>query len=193
MVEPSPAYHGLSYAASFGPATFIMRARIEMLRDVGPCLSPHSAQQLIIGLETLALRAERHAQNAAQLAAYFQAHPEYVGWILWPGSDKHPSHDMAKKYLKRGFGGMLSIGVKGGAEKGSRIVDNLKLVSNVANVGDAKSLAIHPGSTTHEQLSPEEKKTSGVTDDLIRISVGIEHIDDIIADFAQAFQAVYGQ
>ncbi|GFP51859.1 sulfhydrylase FUB7 [Trichoderma asperellum] len=193
MVEPSPAYHGLSYAASFGPATFIMRARIEMLRDVGSCLSPYAAHQLLIGLETLALRAERHAQNAAQLAAYFQAHPEYVSWILWPGSDKHPSHNTAKKYLNRGFGGMLSVGVKGGADQGSRIVDNLKLVSNVANVGDAKSLAIHPWSTTHEQLSAEEKKTSGVAEDLIRISVGIEHIDDIIADFTQAFQEVYGQ
>jgi O-acetylhomoserine/O-acetylserine sulfhydrylase len=193
MVEPSPAYHGLRYWASFGPATFIMRARIELLRDVGSCLSPFAAQQLIIGLETLALRAERHAENTAKLAAYFQAHPEYVSWTLWPGSDKHPSHIVAKKYLKRGFGGMLSIGVKGGSEQGSTIVDKLKLVSNVANVGDAKSLAIHPWSTTHEQLSAEEKKDSGVTDDMIRISVGIEHIDDIIADFMQAFQEVYGQ
>ncbi|TWU77395.1 putative PKS/NRPS-like protein biosynthetic cluster [Metarhizium rileyi] len=193
MVEPSPAYHGLRYWASFGPATFIMRTRIEMLRDVGPCLSPFAAQQLLIGIETLSLRAERHAENTARLAAYFQADTEHVSWIIWPGLDTHPSHEAAKKYLKHGFGGMLSIGVKGGFEQGGRVVDSLKLVSNVANVGDAKSLAIHPWSTTHEQLSAEEKKASGVTEDMIRISVGIEHIDDIIADFKQAFQEVYGQ
>ncbi|OAA36877.1 O-acetylhomoserine/O-acetylserine sulfhydrylase [Metarhizium rileyi] len=193
MVEPSPAYHGLRYWASFGPATFIMRTRIEMLRDVGPCLSPFAAQQLLIGIETLSLRAERHAENTARLAAYFQADTEHVSWIIWPGLDTHPSHEAAKKYLKHGFGGMLSIGVKGGFEQGGRVVDSLKLVSNVANVGDAKSLAIHPWSTTHEQLSAEEKKASGVTEDMIRISVGIEHIDDIIADFEQAFQEVYGQ
>lgn len=192
MVEPSPAYHGLRYWPTFGPVSFIMRARVEMLRDVGPCLSPFAAQQLLIGIETLALRAERHAQNTAQLADYFAAHPEYVSWTLWPGSEQHPSHAAAKKYLKRGFGSMLSIGVKGGAEAGSKVVDSLQLVSNLANVGDAKSLAIHPWSTTHEQLSAEEKAASGVTEDMIRISVGIEHINDIIADFEQAFQKVYG-
>ncbi|KAJ5287131.1 O-acetylhomoserine (thiol)-lyase [Penicillium angulare] len=193
FVEPSPAYHGLRYWPTFGPASFIMRARVEMLRDVGPCLSPFAAQQLIIGVETLGLRAERHAENTAKLAAYFAASPQHVSWTLWPGSEKHPSHAAAKKYLKRGFGGMLSIGVKGGAEAGSKVVDTLQLVSNLANVGDVKSLAIHPWSTTHEQLSAEEKTASGVTEDMIRISVGIEHIDDIIADFEQAFKKVYEQ
>lgn len=188
--EPSPSYHGLKYVETFGPVAYILRLRVEMLRDFGPCLSPFAAQQLLIGLETLSLRAERHAQNAAKLAEYFESNPN-INWVLWPGSKSHPCHAQATKYFKRGFGGMISIGVKGDASAGSAVVDGLKLVSNLANVGDAKSLAIHPWSTTHEQLTVDEKKASGVTEDMIRISVGIENVDDIIADFEQSFKQTY--
>ncbi|EGS23195.1 O-acetylhomoserine (thiol)-lyase-like protein [Thermochaetoides thermophila DSM 1495] len=188
MVEPSEGYHGLKFWETFGPITYAIRVRVELLRDLGACLNPFGAQQLLLGLETLSLRAERHAQNALALAHWLQQSP-YVAWVSYPGLESHPSHATAKKYLKRGFGGVLSIGVKGGGAAGSRVVDGLKLVSNLANVGDAKTLAIHPWTTTHEQLTDEEKISSGVTEDLIRISVGLEHIDDIIADFEQSFKA----
>ncbi|KAI0549553.1 Cys/Met metabolism PLP-dependent enzyme-domain-containing protein [Xylaria curta] len=182
MVEPSEGYHGLKFWETFGPITFIIRARVEILRDLGACLNPFAAQQLLIGIETLSLRAERHAQNALALAKYLQSSP-YVSWVSYPGLENHGHHEIAKKYLKRGFGGVLSFGVKGGGAAGSQIVDGFKLISNLANVGDSKTLAIHPWTTTHEQLSDEERVSSGVTEDLIRISVGTEHIDDIIADF----------
>ncbi|KAI9738562.1 MAG: Homocysteine synthase [Cirrosporium novae-zelandiae] len=186
--EPSPGYHGLKFWETFGPATFAMNLRVEILRDSGPAMNPFAAQQLILGLETLSLRGERHGQNAMALAKWLKANP-HVAWVSYPGLEDHPSHEMAKKYMPRGFGGVLSVGVKGDASAGSQVVDNLKLVSNLANVGDSKTLAIHPWSTTHEQLSDKEKISSGVTEDLIRISVGTEHIDDIIADFEQAFAA----
>ncbi|KAI0194664.1 Cys/Met metabolism PLP-dependent enzyme-domain-containing protein [Xylaria flabelliformis] len=182
MVEPSEGYHGLKFWETFGPITFIIRARVEILRDLGACLNPFAAQQLLLGIETLSLRAERHAQNALALAKYLQSSP-YVSWVSYPGLENHGHHEIAKKYLKRGFGGVLSFGVKGGGAAGSQIVDGFKLISNLANVGDSKTLAIHPWTTTHEQLSDEERISSGVTEDLIRISVGTEHIDDIIADF----------
>ena len=159
--------------------------RVEILRDLGSCLNPFGAFQLIQGLETLHLRCERHASNTLALAHWLVAHPK-VSWVSYPGLESHPSHELAKKYCTRGFGGVLSFGVVGGETNGTFVVDNLKLVSNLANVGDAKTLAIHPSSTTHEQLTDEEKVTSGVTADLIRVSVGIEHIDDIIEDFAQS-------
>ncbi|XXG97128.1 hypothetical protein Hte_003423 [Hypoxylon texense] len=187
MVQPSDGYHGLKFYETFGRATFMVRVRVEILRDLGPCLNAFAAQQLILGTETLSLRAERHAQNALALAKYLESSP-YVSWVSYPGLASHPSHELAKKYLKRGFGGVLSFGVKGGGAAGSQIVDGFKLISNLANVGDAKSLAIHPWTTTHEQLSEEERVKSGVTEDLIRISVGTEHIDDIIADFEQSFK-----
>ncbi|KAI1745574.1 Cys/Met metabolism PLP-dependent enzyme-domain-containing protein [Xylaria scruposa] len=187
MVEPSEGYHGLKFWETFGPITFIIRARVEILRDLGACLNPFAAQQLLIGIETLSLRAERHAQNALALAKYLQSSP-YVSWVSYPGLENHGHHEIAKKYLKRGFGGVLSFGVKGGGAAGSQIVDGFKLISNLANVGDSKTLAIHPWTTTHEQLSDEERISSGVTEDLIRISVGTEHIDDIIADFEQSFK-----
>ena len=189
MVEPSEGYHGLKFWDTFGPITFAIRARVEVLRDLGACLNPFGAQQLLIGLETLSLRAERHAQNALALARHLEKSP-YVSWVSYPGLESHQSHATAKKYLKRGFGGVLSFGVKGGGAAGSQIVDGFKLISNLANVGDSKTLAIHPWTTTHEQLSDEEKISSGVSEDLIRISVGTEHIDDIIADFEQSFKAV---
>lgn len=192
MVDPSPSYHGFKYWDAFGPATFITRVRIEMMRDIGAYLNPFAAHQLLLGVETLGLRAERHAQNTEKLAKYLQASP-HVNWVLWPGSESHPSHEQAKKYFQRGYGSMLSVGVKGGAEAGVKVVDGLKLVSNLANVGDAKSLAIHPWTTTHEQLSEDDRLASGVTEDMIRVSVGIEHIDDIIADFEQSFKEAYSQ
>ncbi|KAK3217130.1 hypothetical protein GRF29_1g2011971 [Pseudopithomyces chartarum] len=184
--DPSEGYHGLKFYDTFGPITFIIRARVEILRDYGAALNPFAAQQLLIGIETLSLRAERHAYNALKLARWLESNPN-VSWVSYPGLENHPSHETAKKYLKRGFGGVLSFGVKGGGTAGSQVVDNFKLISNLANVGDSKTLAIHPWTTTHEQLSDEEKESSGVTEDLIRISVGTEHIDDIIADFEQSF------
>jgi len=186
MVEPSDGYHGLKFWETFGPITFAIRVRVEILRDLGPALNPFGAHELLLGLETLSLRAERHGQNALALARWLEQN-ENVAWVSYPGLESHVSHALATKYLKRGFGGVLAFGVKGDAEAGSKVVDNFKLISNLANVGDSKSLAIHPWTTTHEQLSDEEKINSGVTQDLIRISVGTEHIDDIIADFEQAF------
>lgn len=185
--DPAEGYHGLKFWDTFGPITFAIRVRVEILRDLGACLNPFGAQQLILGIETLSLRAERHAENALKLAKYLES-SKHVAWVSYPGLENHPSHETAKKYLKRGFGGVLSFGIKGGGAAGSQVVDNLKLVSNLANVGDSKTLAIHPWNTTHEQLSEEERVSSGVTEDLIRISVGTEHIDDIIADFEQSFQ-----
>ncbi|KAK4222415.1 Cys/Met metabolism PLP-dependent enzyme-domain-containing protein [Podospora fimiseda] len=188
FVEPSEGYHGLKFWETFGAISFAIRVRVEILRDLGACLNPFGAQQLLIGIETLSLRAERHASNALTLARYLEASP-YVSWVSYPGLESHPTHDKAKKYLTRGFGGVLSFGVKGGGAAGSKIVDGFKLVSNLANVGDSKTLAIHPWSTTHEQLTDEEKIASGVSEDLIRISVGTEHIEDIVADFEQSFKA----
>ncbi|TKA80803.1 hypothetical protein B0A55_01607 [Friedmanniomyces simplex] len=188
MSEPSEGYHGLKFWDTFGAMTFIIRLRVEILRDLGAALNPFAAQQLILGTETLSLRCERHALNAQKLAEWLEKN-ENVAWVSYPGLKSHRSHELAKKYLPRGFGGVLSFGVKGGEKAGSQVVDNFKLISNLANVGDSKTLAIHPWTTTHEQLSDEEKQNSGVTDDLIRISVGTEHIDDIIADFEQSFKA----
>lgn len=163
MVEPSDGYHGLKFWETFGAITFIIRVRVEVLRDLGACLNPFAAQQLLLGLETLSLRAERHAQNALALARYLEKSP-YVSWVSYPGLESHPSHELAKRYLKRGSGGVLSFGVKGGGKAGSQIVDGFKLISNLANVGDSKTLAIHPWTTTHEQLSDEEKTSSGTTE-----------------------------
>ncbi|RCI15810.1 hypothetical protein L249_3280 [Ophiocordyceps polyrhachis-furcata BCC 54312] len=189
FVEPSEGYHGLRFCDSFGSeAAFIVRARVEIQRDLGACLNPFGAQQLLLGIETLSLRAQRHAENALSLARYLEGSSS-VRWVSYPGLASHPYHDVARRYLRHGFGGVLSFGVDGGAEAGCRVVDGFRLISNLANVGDAKTLAIHPWTTTHEQLTDEEKAASGVTEDMIRISVGIEHIDDIIADFEQSFKA----
>jgi O-acetylhomoserine/O-acetylserine sulfhydrylase len=163
MVEPSPGYHGLKFWDTFGPITFAIRVRVEILRDLGSSLNPFGAFQLLQGIETLSLRAERHAFNALTLAKWLEKNP-YVSWVSYPGLESHPSHELAKRYLKRGFGGVLSFGVKGGGAAGSQVVDSFKLISNLANVGDSKTLAIHPWSTTHEQLSDEEKAASGVTE-----------------------------
>ncbi|KAL6172935.1 Homocysteine/cysteine synthase [Exserohilum turcicum] len=163
MIEPSPGYHGLKFWETFGAVTFIVRARVEIMRDLGAALNPFAAQQLLLGIETLSLRAERHAFNALKLAKWLESNPN-VSWVSYPGLESHPSHELAKKYLQRGFGGVLSFGVTGGGKAGSQVVDNFKLISNLANVGDSKTLAIHPWTTTHEQLSDEEKLSSGVTE-----------------------------
>ncbi|KAL4903530.1 OAH sulfhydrylase [Aspergillus multicolor] len=190
FTQPSEGYHGLNFWETFGPIAFAIRVRVEILRDLGSALNPFAAQQLILGLETLSLRTERHAANTLALANWLKKN-EHVNWVSYPGLEEHPSHEVAKKYLKRGFGGVLSFGVKGEAAVGSQVVDNFKLISNLANVGDSKTLAIHPWSTTHEQLTDQERLDSGVTEDGIRISVGTEHIDDIIADFEQSFTATF--
>ncbi|KAM5437341.1 Homocysteine/cysteine synthase [Microsporum canis] len=188
LVEPSEGYHGLKFWETFGNIAFAILVRVEILRDLGSALNPFGAQQLLLGLETLSLRAERHASNAMALAKWLEKH-EDVAYVSYPGLESHESHETAKKYLKNGFGGVLSVGVKGGAAAGVRIVDGFKMISNLANVGDSKTLAIHPWSSTHEQLTEDERRAAGVNEDAIRISVGTEHIDDIIADFEQSFAA----
>lgn len=175
MVEPSEGYHGMKFWEALGNQAFIVRVRIECLRDLGACLNPFGAFQLIQGLETLSLRAERHASNALTLAKWLDQNP-HVSWVSYPGLASHQSHEIAKRYLKRGFGGVLSFGAKGGKDAGAQIVDGFKLISNLANVGDAKTLAIHPWSTTHQQLSDDEKLASGVTE----VSVFAEHVDDML-------------
>jgi O-acetylhomoserine/O-acetylserine sulfhydrylase len=163
MNDPSEGYHGLKFYETFGAITYIIRARVEIQRDLGASLNPFAAQQLLIGIETLSLRCERHAYNALKLAKWLESN-ENVSWVSYPGLESHQSHQLAKKYLPRGFGGVLSFGVKGGGIAGSQVVDNFKLISNLANVGDSKTLAIHPWTTTHEQLSEEERISSGVTE-----------------------------
>jgi O-acetylhomoserine (thiol)-lyase len=193
FTEPSPGYHGLRFWDAFGPTgpfgniAFIVRARVEGLRDLGACLSPFNAFLLLQGLETLSLRVDRHNENALALVRWLGGHPA-VRWVSHPSLAAHPSHALARKYLRHGFGSVLTFGIEGGTDAGPRFMDALKLASHLANVGDAKTLVIHPASTTHQQLSAAEQRASGVTPDLIRVSVGLEHIDDITADFAQAFE-----
>lgn len=167
FTEPSEGYHGLKFWDTFGAITFAIYVRVVLLRDLGPALNPFGSFLLLQGLETLSLRVQRHVDNALALAQWLEAHPR-VAWVSYPGLASHPSHALAKKYLKNGFGGVLSFGIKGDAAQGSALVDNLKLASNLANVGDAKTLVIHPASTTHQQLSDDEQAASGVTKDLIR-------------------------
>ncbi|WP_448268229.1 O-acetylhomoserine aminocarboxypropyltransferase/cysteine synthase family protein [Nostoc sp. DSM 114159] len=195
FTEPAPGYHGLNFQEVFGPSgtfgniAFIIRARVEGLRDFGPSLSPFNAFLLLQGLETLSLRVDRHTSNALELARWLEQQ-EQVSWVNYPGLPNHPHHERAKKYLRHGFGGVLNFGIKGGLEAGKAFINHVKLASHLANVGDAKTLVIHPASTTHQQLSNHEQLSAGVTADLVRVSVGIEHIDDIKADFEQAFQQV---
>jgi OAH/OAS sulfhydrylase len=192
FTEPSPGYHGLNFYEVFGPNSpfgniaFIIRARVEGLRDLGPCMSPFNAFLLLQGLETLSLRVERQAANALALANWLSEHPK-VSWVNYPGLSNHPYHERANKYLRNGFGCVLNFGIKGGREAGREFINRVQLASHLANVGDAKTLVIHPNSTTHQQLTDEEQLSAGVTPDLIRVSVGIEHIDDIKTDFEQAF------
>jgi O-acetylhomoserine (thiol)-lyase len=186
--EPSEGYHGLVYSETFGELAFIIRARVEGLRDFGPAISPFNSFLLLQGLETLSLRVNKHADNALLLADWLSKHPN-VAKVSYPGLTNDPNHKNALKYLKHGFGGVLSFEIKGGIEKATSFVDSLKLVSHLANVGDAKTLIILPAATTHQQLTAEEQLAAGVTPGLLRVSVGLEHIDDIIADFEQAFKA----
>ncbi|WP_439182101.1 O-acetylhomoserine aminocarboxypropyltransferase/cysteine synthase family protein [Carboxylicivirga taeanensis] len=192
FTEPSEGYHGLKYwdvfgaESQFGNIAFITRARVEGLRDYGSALSPFNAFLLIQGLETLSLRVERHVSNALEIAKWLEQHPQ-VEYVKYPGLESSPYHELAKKYLKRGFGGVMSFKIKGGTEAGDKFINSLSLISHLANIGDAKSLIIHPSSTTHEQLSLKEQKASGVEPGLLRLSVGIEHIDDIKADLEAGF------
>jgi len=198
FTEPSEGYHGLKFWEVFGEGNplglpniaYAIRARVEGLRDFGSSQSPFNSFLLLQGLETLSLRVQRHVDNALELAKWLQQHPN-VEYVLYPGLESDPYHQLAKKYLTNGFGGVLQVGVKGGKAKAAQLIDAFKLVSHLANVGDAKTLAIHPASTTHEQLSVEEQLASGVLANQIRVSVGIEHIDDIKADFEQAFAKVF--
>ncbi len=194
FTEPSEGYHGLKFWDIFGEGNplglpniaFSIRARVEGLRDFGPSLSPFNSFLLLQGLETLSLRVHRHAQNALALATWLESHPA-VEFVYYPGLTSSPYYHLAKKYLQNGFGGVVQFGIQGGAEQGKKFINSLELVSHLANVGDAKTLAIHPASTTHEQLSEVEQKQAGVLPNLIRISVGLEHIEDIKNDFEQAF------
>ncbi len=185
--EPSEGYHGLVYSETFGELAFIIRARVEGLRDFGPAISPFNSFLLIQGLETLSLRVEKHTENALKLAEWLSKNPN-VEKVSYPGLSNDSNHKNATKYLKHGFGGVLSFEIKGGTEKATKFVDSLELVSHLANVGDAKTLIILPAATTHQQLSKEDQIQAGVTPGLLRVSVGLEHIDDIKADFEQAFE-----
>ena len=184
FVEPDPSYHGVSYTAAMGRLAFIVKLRVQGLRDLGPALSPFNSFLFLQGLETLPLRIARHSENALAVARWLESHPA-VTWVSYPGLESHPAHRSAVRYLRGGFGGIVTFGIRGGREAGRRLIDNVKLFSLLANVGDAKSLIIHPATTTHQQLGEEEQIATGTTPDLIRLSVGIEHIDDILADLEQ--------
>ncbi|KAI0739652.1 O-acetylhomoserine ami [Daedaleopsis nitida] len=190
FTEPAEGYHGIRFADTFGKAALAVKVRLDVLRDLGPAMDPFAAFLMLQGLETLSLRAQRHSDNAFALALWLEKHPK-VAWVSYLGLASHESHEDALRLLRpHAFGGMLTFGVKGDAHIGSEVVDKLKLASNLANVGDAKTLVIHPASTTHQQLTEEEQAASGVTPDLIRVSVGIENISDIIADFDNALKVV---
>ncbi|HTX36090.1 MAG TPA: O-acetylhomoserine aminocarboxypropyltransferase/cysteine synthase family protein [Bryobacteraceae bacterium] len=188
LLEPSKGYHGIRFYETFGDFAYIMKARVEGLRDFGPALSPFNSFLFLQGLETLKLRMLCHSENALAAARFLEAH-QRVAWVNYPGLESSPSHVLAGRYLSRGAGGILTFGIKGGLEAGRRFIEALQLVSHLANVGDAKSLVIHPASTTHQQLTTEEKLSGGITDDLIRLSVGLEETDDILWDLDQALKA----
>lgn len=188
LVEPDPSYHGVSYTESFGAAAYIARARVVPLRNMGAALSPFNAFLILQGIETLPLRMDRICDNAVRIANFLRTHPK-VGWVNYAGLPDHPDHALVQKYLGGRASGILTFGVKGGREAGARFQDALKLVTRLVNIGDAKTLACHPASTTHRQLSAEELKKAGVSEDMIRLSVGIEHVDDLIADLDQALAA----
>jgi O-acetylhomoserine (thiol)-lyase len=189
--EPDGSYHGVRWAHDLGDlnkVAFAIRLRTVPLRNLGAAISPDSAWHFLQGLETLALRMKKHSENALKVAEYLENHPK-ISWVKYPGLKSHPNHELAVKYLKKGFGGMVVAGLKDGKEAGIKFIDNLKLINHVANVGDAKSLAIHPSSTTHSQLTEEQQASGGITPELIRLSIGIENIDDIIEDLAQALSS----
>jgi O-acetylhomoserine (thiol)-lyase len=187
LTEPDPSYHGISYTEALGPLAYILKARVQLLRDIGAALSPFNSFLFLQGLETLHLRMERHSENALQIARYLQRH-DAVEWVSYPGLEDHPSYEKAQKYLPKGQGAILTFGIRGGLEAGKKLIENLKLFSHLANVGDSKSLVIHPASTTHQQLTPEEQTSTGVTPDLVRLSVGTEAVEDLIDDLDQALK-----
>jgi len=188
FTDPDPAYHNVIYAEDFGPLAFISKARASIMRDFGTCQQPIASWQFLQGVETLSLRMDKHVQNTQAAAEFLEKHPK-VNWVSYPGLPSHLDHAKAKKYLPKGAGAVLGFGVKGGREAGARFIDHLQLFSHVANLGDTKSLAIHPASTTHSQLSAEEQMAAGVRPDFIRLSVGLEDIEDILWDLDQALQA----
>lgn len=189
LTEPDPAYHGLRYVAQFGKLAYITKARVQLLRDLGFCLSPFNAFLQNLGLETLHLRMERHSENALRLAEYLQT-DQKVSWVKYPKLSSHPDYALAERYLPHGAGGIITFGIRGGAAAGKELIRHLQLTALVIHLGDARTSLLHPASTTHRQLSEEQLVKAGVTPDLIRLSVGIEHIDDIIEDFAQALEQV---
>jgi O-acetylhomoserine (thiol)-lyase len=194
FVNPDPSYHGLKFYETFGALTFAVRTRVRLLRDLGACLSPFNAFLILQGIETLSLRMARHSENALAVAKYLEKHPK-VGWVLYPGLKSHPSYERAKQYLPQGASGLIGFGVRSpsgasGIEAGRAFIESLELFSHLANIGDARSLAIHPASTTHQQLSEEEQRAAGVTPDFIRLSIGIETLDDILADLDQALEQI---
>ncbi|MFC1454115.1 O-acetylhomoserine aminocarboxypropyltransferase/cysteine synthase family protein [Verrucomicrobiota bacterium] len=193
FTEPDPSYHGLVYwdalsnVPGAGNIAFIMKIRVTLLRDLGAALSPFNAHQLLLGLETLPLRQQKHSENALAVARWLEKHTQ-VSWVIYPGLEDNPNHKLASKYLKKGFGGLVGFGVKGGLEAGKKFINSVKLLSHLANIGDAKSLVIHPASTTHQQLTESEQLATGVTPDYIRLSIGIEDVEDIKADIDQALK-----
>lgn len=194
FTEPDPSYHGLKFWDTFGNfpglgnVAFIIKARVQLLRDIGAALSPFNAFQLLQGLETLPLRQKQHSANALAIAQFLKTHP-LVSWVIYPGLPDNPNYRQASKYFKRGFGGIVGFGIKGGVDAGRKFINSVKLFSHLANIGDAKSLVIHPGSTTHQQLSPAEQAATGVSPDYIRLSIGLEDVEDIKADLEQALKA----
>lgn len=186
--EPDPSYHGVVYTEAFGPAAFIGRCRVAPLRNTGAALSPFNAFQILQGIETLALRMERHTENALKVAEYLEKHPS-VNWVQYAGLSSHADHELAKTYFDGKPAAILSFGIKGGREAGAKFIDALQLILRLVNIGDTKSLACHPATTTHRQLNEQELEKAGVSLDMVRLSIGIEHIDDILADIEQALQA----
>jgi O-acetylhomoserine (thiol)-lyase len=191
LTAPSPGYHGMKFVDTFGDLAFIIKARVEGLRDFGPCVSPFNSFLFLQGIETLPLRMEKHSQNAQRVAEWLEKHPA-VSWVKYPGLASSPYNKLAGKYLPKGCGAIMTFGIKGGLEAGRKLIDSVKLFSHLANIGDAKSLIIHPASTTHQQLSDEQQIEAGVTKDLVRLSVGIEDIEDILWDLEQAIAASQG-
>ena len=185
LVEPDPSYHNLKFVETFGPLAYMIKVRVQLLRDIGAALSPFNAFLILQGVETLSLRVQRHCDNALKVAQFLEKHPA-VTWVNYPGLASHPTHALAKKYLQNGFGAILGFGIKGGLQAGIKFINALGLLSHLANLGDAKTLVIHPASTTHQQLTSEEQQATGVTEDFVRLSVGIESIEDIVADIDQA-------
>ncbi|HEU5378054.1 MAG TPA: PLP-dependent transferase, partial [Ktedonobacteraceae bacterium] len=187
VVDPSPGYHGVRFYETFGDFAFVMKARVETLRDTGACISPFNSFLLVQGLETLGLRMERHCQNALQVAQFLKEHPA-VSWVRYPGLPDDPSYELAQRYLPRGAGSIFAFGVKGGYDAGKAFINRVRLFSHLANVGDTRSLVIHPAATTHQQLSEEDMLSGGVTPDLLRLSIGLENIEDILWDLDQALR-----